>query len=62
MFGKPLDGSFFVAGVGVPCKTKKADRTADDLRRMGIVAALEMFVMARIKTKLPGSEPILNKK
>ena len=56
----PKKEVFYVASVCVPCVSKKAHRTPDDLRKMGTVAALEINVLARIKEKT-GREPKLNK-
>lgn len=52
---------FFVASVSVPCTAAKAQRSPKDLRKMGIVAALEFYVLAYIK-ELLDREPELNKK
>jgi hypothetical protein len=52
---------FFVASVSVPCISKKDDRTALDIRKLGIVAQLEWYVLAQVKEKTH-SEPWLNKK
>ena len=51
---------FFFAAIPVLCKYKKHDRDAEDLRRMGLVTALEYFVLAHILEKC-GKEPELNK-
>ena len=62
LHGRSLRGhEFYVAGVGVRCKTNKSNRSPGDLRKMGIVAAFEMFVLARVKNKQK-REPELNKK
>ncbi len=52
---------FFVASVSIPCRVKKNHRKPEDLKKMGVVAALEWYVLARIKGKI-GREPDLNKK
>jgi hypothetical protein len=52
--------SFYVATVSYSsCEMAKRRRTPNELRKMGIVAALEMFVMARVK-KETRCEPELN--
>lgn len=48
-----------LAYVSVPCRMKKSERCPDDLRTMGIIAAAEMYVLARVKQKV-GCEPELN--
>jgi hypothetical protein len=53
--------SFFVVTVAVPCITQKGQRTALDLRKLGEVARLEYYVLARIKENT-GAEPWLNRK
>jgi len=53
--------TFFVASATVPCTYLKKDRTCLDLRKLGVVAALEWYVLAHIKEKT-GREPELNKK
>jgi hypothetical protein len=50
---------FFVAWALVPCETKKKRRTPKDLRKMGVVAAVEMYALARVLHKT-GREPELN--
>jgi hypothetical protein len=52
---------FYVASVTLRCEVKKANRIAEDLRKMGHVAALEYYVLAHIKEEL-GTEPDLNEK
>jgi len=53
----------YVASVAVPCRTRKGEREPDDLRKTGIIAALEMCVLARIKARRHDhKEPELNKK
>jgi hypothetical protein len=51
---------FFVASISVPSIYEKEDRTPLDLQKMGIVAALEWYALARIKREFP--EPWLNTK
>ena len=53
--------TFFVTSLSIPCCSAKRKRDAEDLRRMGQVAALEYYVLAHIREKL-GREPELNKK
>jgi len=60
--------TFFVASFSIPCNTLKERRKAKDLRRkakdlrkMGLVAALEYYCLARIREVRP-REPKLNKK
>jgi len=50
---------FFVTSVPVPARVVKGERTPDDLRRLGIAAALEWYALARVKEKT-GKEPCLN--
>ncbi len=52
---------FFVASLSIKCNYKKSGRTPEDLRRMGLVTALEYYVLAHLREKL-GKEPKLNKK
>ncbi len=52
---------FFVASISIPCKVGKANRTPEDLRKMGMIAKLEYDVLAHIKAKRE-REPWLNKK
>ena len=52
---------FFVAFVSVPCTAVKPVRSPLDLRKMGVVAELEWYVLARVKEKTK-AEPWLNKK
>ena len=64
--GKPFDDAktgkqFFVASVSIPCRYRKPDRNGTDLRKLGIVAALEFHVLGRVKDKT-SEEPPLNKK
>ncbi len=53
--------TFFVASLAIPCKTEKEKRKAEDLRKMGLVAALEYYCLARIRD-VSSKEPKLNKK
>lgn len=53
--------AFFVASVSIPCRVDKRIRTPLDLRKMGEVARLELYLIAHIKEKLQ-REPELNKK
>jgi hypothetical protein len=53
------NANFYFATASYCCEMGKSRRSTNDLRKMGIVAALEMFVMARVK-KETGSEPELN--
>jgi len=53
--------TFFVASVSVPCTYLKSARTPLDLQKLGVVAALEWYVLARVK-EIVGKEPWLNKK
>lgn len=59
--------AFFVTSFPVPCNTHKEKRkgerkrTASDLRKMALVAALEYYCLARIREKRH-KEPKLNKK
>lgn len=55
------DKRFYVASVTVRCEVEKAKRTAEDLRKMGDVAALEYYVLAHLRGNL-GVEPELNDK
>jgi len=52
---------FFVASVSVPCTAIKEGRSALDLKKMGVVAQLEWYVLARVKEKTQ-TEPWLNKR
>ncbi len=52
---------FFVAAIGVPCVVNKQRRIPDDLRKMGEVARLEYYALARVR-EATRSEPELNKK
>jgi hypothetical protein len=56
-----LRKEFFVAAAGVACITNKTKRTPRDLRKMGVIAACELYVLARVKEKNAGREPELNK-
>jgi hypothetical protein len=59
-FSKINDGKrFYVATLSIICETRKAQRTAEDLEKMGEIARLEYYVMAHIKRNL-GREPELN--
>jgi hypothetical protein len=51
--------SFFVATVSVPCIVSKTRRSPLDLKKMGAVCELEMYVLASIKESI-GREPELN--
>jgi hypothetical protein len=50
---------FLVAWALVFCETKKKRRTPKDLRKMGAVAAAEMYALARVLERT-GKEPELN--
>jgi hypothetical protein len=52
---------FFVASISVPCTALKTAGSAMDLRKMGIVAKLEWYVLAKVKEQT-NQEPWLNKK
>jgi hypothetical protein len=52
---------FCVASISIPCTVLKVHRLATDLRKMGIVAQLEWYVLARVREKT-NKEPFLNKK
>lgn len=52
---------FFVASISVPCTSLKEARSALDLRKLGVVAQLEWYVLARVKEETR-KEPWLNKK
>lgn len=51
---------FFFVWAPVPCVTAKRERKPRDLRKMGIVAAAELYALARTRQKT-GREPELNK-
>jgi hypothetical protein len=53
--------TFFVAFASIPRIVDKEKRTPQDLRKMGEVVRLELYVLAHIKEKLQ-IEPELNKK
>jgi hypothetical protein len=54
---------FFVASISVPSTALKAARSPMDLRKMGVVAQLEWYVLARVKEQTQAKqEPWLNKK
>jgi hypothetical protein len=54
---------FFVASISVPCTCLKAARSPMDLRKMGVVAQLEWYVLARVRERAKTkTEPWLNKK
>ena len=57
----PAKKKFFVTSLSIPCSSKKKNRSAEDLRKTGQIAALEYYVLAHIREKL-GREPALNKK
>jgi hypothetical protein len=52
---------FFVASISVPCTPLKINRFPLDLQKMGVVAQLEWYVLARVKAQTK-QEPWLNKK
>jgi hypothetical protein len=52
---------FFVASISVPCTVEKPHRCGLDLRKMGVVAQFEWYVLARVREKTQ-AEPWLNKK
>ena len=52
---------FFVASISVPCTPLKTTRFPLDLQKMGVVAQLEWYVLARVKAQTE-QEPWLNKK
>ncbi len=52
---------FFVASISLPCMPLKTNRFPLDLQKMGVVAQLEWYVLARVKTQTK-QEPWLNKK
>ena len=59
-FSKSNGGKqFYVTSVAIRCEVKKVKRMAEDLQKMGDVAALEYYVRAHIKEKF-GAEPDLN--
>lgn len=53
--------TFFASCVSVPCTYLKSARTPLDLKKLGVVAEFEWYVLAHVKEKV-GSEPWLNKK
>jgi hypothetical protein len=54
---------FFVSSVSVPCISLKTARFPMDLRKLGIVAQLEWYVLAKVKERTEQhQEPWLNKK
>ena len=53
--------TFFCSSISIPCISLKSNRTALDLQKMGVVAQLECYVLARIKEKVK-QEPWLNTK
>lgn len=53
--------NFFVTSISLLCEAQKETRKPVDLRKMGLVAALEYYCLARILEKC-GEEPALNKK
>jgi hypothetical protein len=55
------DKPIFVSSISVPCRYAKVERKPLDLQKLGTVAALEWYTLARIKQKT-GREPSLNKK
>jgi len=59
----PDKKTFFVSSISVPCTYPKSLRTPLDLQKLGVVAGLEWYVIARVKEKVPGGhEPPLNLK
>jgi hypothetical protein len=59
----PQRNPFFVASISVPCTSLKAARSPMDLRKMGVVAQLEWYVLARVRERAKAKrEPWLNKK
>jgi hypothetical protein len=54
-------GTFYVATASMECQTRKGLRTPRNLEDLGLVAALEFYVLAHIKRELD-LEPPLNKK
>jgi hypothetical protein len=52
---------FFASSISIPDTSLKSVRTPRDLERMGVLAQLEWYVLARVKAKT-GHEPRLNKK
>jgi hypothetical protein len=54
-----LRKNFLFACAPVPCETTKRERTPLDLRKMGVVAAAELYALARIRHRT-GREPELN--
>ena len=54
---------FFGASISVPCTSLKTARSSMDLRKMGVVAQLEWYVLARVRERAKTEqEPWLNKK
>jgi hypothetical protein len=53
---------FYVAAITIPCEVKKSKRGPEDLRKMGDVACLEYYALARVKEEKQGWEPELNVK
>ena len=54
---------FFVSSVSVPCKSLKVERLQMDLCKLGVVAQLEWYVLAKVKEQTEKHrEPWLNKK
>jgi hypothetical protein len=52
---------FYVTAITIPCQVKKKKREPENLRTMGDVAALEYYVLAKVK-EASNREPQLNKK
>ncbi len=52
---------FFVSSISIPSTSLKSVRTPRDLEKMGVLAQLEWYVLARVKAKT-GHEPPLNKR
>jgi len=57
----PNKKTFFCSSISIPCISLKRNRSPLDLQKMGIVAQLECYVLARIKEKTR-QEPWLNTK
>ena len=54
---------FFVSSISVPCTGLKTARLPLDLRKLGVVAQLEWYVLAKVKEQTEQhQEPWLNKK
>lgn len=57
----PDGKEFFVSSISVPCTYSKKARNPLDLQKLGLIAALEWYVLARVRKKT-GDEPWLNTK